>query len=253
MPQREDHDADQQHPASAEPVGEAAEDQQQRGEDERVRLLHPLHLRRGDAEVVDDRRDRDIDDRGVDDDQRHRDADEDEADPAASMKISRLISLAYLAIYSCEVASRIRAARNLDSAACPSSSMRTASRSSTTSIPRRPRRAAVVQLLHGSASTPGRYGALIDALTADGYTVYADDHRGHGRTGMAQHGGDAAKLGQLGPGGLRAAVGARVAVHRAHPRRESRAAAHPPGPLRGDRSSRRCCSTATPTPTTRWC
>lgn len=66
---------------------------------------------------------------------------------------------------------------------------------------------AVVQLLHGVGEHAGRYGALIDALTADGYTVYADDHRGHGRTGMKQH-GDAAKLGHLGKGGHRAAVAA---------------------------------------------
>lgn len=67
---------------------------------------------------------------------------------------------------------------------------------------------AVVQLLHGVGEHAGRYGALVEALTADGYTVYADDHRGHGRTGMRQHGGDASKLGRLGPGGHRAAVAA---------------------------------------------
>ncbi|MFT4215234.1 MAG: alpha/beta hydrolase [Microbacterium sp.] len=64
---------------------------------------------------------------------------------------------------------------------------------------------AVVQLLHGVGEHAGRYSALIASLTAAGYAVYADDHRGHGRTGMAQHGGDATKLGRLGPGGLRAA------------------------------------------------
>jgi alpha-beta hydrolase superfamily lysophospholipase len=67
---------------------------------------------------------------------------------------------------------------------------------------------AVVQLVHGLGEHAGRYGALIDALTADGFTVYANDHRGHGRTGMTQHGGDASKLGRPGPGGLRAAVAA---------------------------------------------
>lgn len=66
---------------------------------------------------------------------------------------------------------------------------------------------AVVQLLHGVGEHAGRYGALVEALTADGYTVYADDHRGHGRTGMRQW-GDAARLGRLGPGGHRAAVAA---------------------------------------------
>ncbi|MGN7966121.1 alpha/beta fold hydrolase [Microbacterium sp. 22179] len=62
----------------------------------------------------------------------------------------------------------------------------------------------VVQLLHGVGEHAGRYGALIAALTAAGFTVYADDHRGHGRTGIRQHGGPA-RLGRLGKGGLRAA------------------------------------------------
>ncbi len=63
----------------------------------------------------------------------------------------------------------------------------------------------VVQLLHGVGEHAGRYGAVIAALTEAGFVVYADDHRGHGRTGMKQH-GDAARLGRLGPGGLRAVV-----------------------------------------------
>jgi alpha-beta hydrolase superfamily lysophospholipase len=65
---------------------------------------------------------------------------------------------------------------------------------------------AVVQLLHGVGEHAGRYGTLVSALAAAGYTVYADDHRGHGRTGLRQHGGDATRLGRLGPGGHRAAV-----------------------------------------------
>lgn len=67
----------------------------------------------------------------------------------------------------------------------------------------RPR--AVVQLLHGVGEHAGRYTALIAALVAQGYTVYADDHRGHGRTGLRQWDGDHRKLGRLGPGGLGAA------------------------------------------------
>jgi alpha-beta hydrolase superfamily lysophospholipase len=63
----------------------------------------------------------------------------------------------------------------------------------------------VVQLLHGMGEHAGRYPLLIDALTADGFIVYADDHRGHGRTGIRQHDGKPAKLGKLGKGGLRAA------------------------------------------------
>ncbi|HEX5858200.1 MAG TPA: alpha/beta fold hydrolase [Microbacterium sp.] len=66
----------------------------------------------------------------------------------------------------------------------------------------------VVQLVHGVGEHAGRYTAIIDAIVAEGWTVYADDHRGHGRTGMKQHGDDATKLGMLGPGGLRAAVAA---------------------------------------------
>lgn len=66
----------------------------------------------------------------------------------------------------------------------------------------RPRGA--VQLLHGVGEHAGRYPALIGALTAAGFVVYADDHRGHGRTGIRQHGGPA-NLGRLGKGGLRAA------------------------------------------------
>jgi alpha-beta hydrolase superfamily lysophospholipase len=67
---------------------------------------------------------------------------------------------------------------------------------------------AVVQLVHGVGEHAGRYVALIDALTSAGYTVYAGDLRGHGRTGMRQHHGNAAKLGHLGRGGLRATVAA---------------------------------------------
>lgn len=65
----------------------------------------------------------------------------------------------------------------------------------------------VVQVLHGVGEHAGRYGALVDALTASGFHVYADDHRGHGRTGLRQWGGPE-KLGRLGKGGMRAAVAA---------------------------------------------
>jgi alpha-beta hydrolase superfamily lysophospholipase len=65
---------------------------------------------------------------------------------------------------------------------------------------------AVLQLAHGVGEHALRYGPLVERLNAAGYTVYADDHRGHGQTGMAQWNGDASKLGRLGPGGLRATV-----------------------------------------------
>ena len=41
---------------------------------------------------------------------------------------------------------------------------------------------AVVQIAHGLAEHAARYTRLADALTAAGYAVYANDHRGHGRT-----------------------------------------------------------------------
>lgn len=70
---------------------------------------------------------------------------------------------------------------------------------------------AVVQLLHGVGEHSGRYEHVARALVAAGYTVYADDHRGHGLTGREQHAGDASQQGRLGPGGLRATE---LAVHR---------------------------------------
>jgi alpha-beta hydrolase superfamily lysophospholipase len=66
---------------------------------------------------------------------------------------------------------------------------------------------AVIQLSHGIGEHALRYAALAADLNRAGFTVVADDHRGHGRTGMRQW-GDAAKLGSLGPGGLRATVAA---------------------------------------------
>lgn len=68
----------------------------------------------------------------------------------------------------------------------------------------RPR--AILQLAHGLGEHALRYERLAQTLVNVGYTVYADDHRGHGRTGLEQHGGDSTRLGRLGPGGMRAAV-----------------------------------------------
>ena len=67
---------------------------------------------------------------------------------------------------------------------------------------------AIVQLAHGLGDHAARYEELAQQLVQNGYTVYADDHRGHGRTGLAQHGGDRSKLGRLGAGGLRATLAA---------------------------------------------
>ena len=69
-----------------------------------------------------------------------------------------------------------------------------------------PEPTAVVQLSHGIGEHIGRYGELVEALNAAGYSVWADDHRGHGQTGFEQHGGDLDRMGRPGPGGMRAAI-----------------------------------------------
>lgn len=67
---------------------------------------------------------------------------------------------------------------------------------------------ALVQIAHGVGEHGLRYEPLAQDLVRAGYTVYVNDHRGHGRTGMAQWHDDRSKLGRLGPGGLRAAIAA---------------------------------------------
>lgn len=41
---------------------------------------------------------------------------------------------------------------------------------------------AIVHMAHGMAEHGARYGRAAEALTRAGYAVYADDHRGHGKT-----------------------------------------------------------------------
>ncbi|MGI9285731.1 MAG: lysophospholipase [Pseudomonadales bacterium] len=52
---------------------------------------------------------------------------------------------------------------------------------------------AVVQIIHGGAEHAGRYAALADRLCSNRYSVYAEDHRGHGVTGQLN-----SKLGDMG-------------------------------------------------------
>lgn len=55
---------------------------------------------------------------------------------------------------------------------------------------------AVVQIAHGLGEHAKRYTPLAEALVKAGYAIYADDHRGHGKTGEK-----AGELGELGPRG----------------------------------------------------
>lgn len=64
----------------------------------------------------------------------------------------------------------------------------------------------VVQIVHGLGEYAERYEDLAQQLVAAGFAVYADDHRGHGQTGLEQWDGDHSQLGKLGPGGLRSTI-----------------------------------------------
>ena len=68
--------------------------------------------------------------------------------------------------------------------------------------------AAVLHVLHGWAEHAGRYDRFARAATGIGLAVYADDHRGHGRSGLAAAGG----LGDLGPRGMDGVLDAARAV-----------------------------------------
>src|SRR5215469_5380206 len=55
----------------------------------------------------------------------------------------------------------------------------------------------VVQIAHGMGEHIGRYSGLIEALVSAGFTVYGNDHRGHGRTATSSP-----DLGDFGEGGF---------------------------------------------------
>lgn len=78
----------------------------------------------------------------------------------------------------------------------------------------------VVQLSHGMGEHAGRYARLAQALTAAGFAVYANNHRGHGEAAR-----DASVRGDFGPGGFPAVVRDLAAVT------EYAAAQHPGAPI----------------------
>ena len=64
---------------------------------------------------------------------------------------------------------------------------------------------AVIQIAHGLGEHARRYDAMAAALNRAGFSVYADDHRGHGQTGLKQlEQKQIKRLGNLGPGGMKA-------------------------------------------------
>jgi len=79
---------------------------------------------------------------------------------------------------------------------------------------------AVVQLTHGMGEHALRYAELADALTGQGYVVYAQDHRGHGATAESLE-----KQGQIGRDGWAGLV-EDIDVLRAHAQQE-----HPGKPI----------------------
>jgi alpha-beta hydrolase superfamily lysophospholipase len=65
---------------------------------------------------------------------------------------------------------------------------------------------AIIQIAHGLGEHARRYDHMAAVLNRAGFSVYADDHRGHGQTGLGQVASkQTKKLGNLGPGGMDAA------------------------------------------------
>ena len=80
--EREEHQAEHEDAAAAEQVGEPAAEQQEAAEGEHVGVDHPGQAALGEVERFADRRQGDVDDRGVEDDHELRRAEQDQGDPA---------------------------------------------------------------------------------------------------------------------------------------------------------------------------
>jgi alpha-beta hydrolase superfamily lysophospholipase len=65
---------------------------------------------------------------------------------------------------------------------------------------------AIIQIAHGLGEHAMRYDWVARQLVAAGYEVWANEHRGHGQTGLDQWDGDHSRLGRLGVGGLRSTI-----------------------------------------------
>jgi alpha-beta hydrolase superfamily lysophospholipase len=64
---------------------------------------------------------------------------------------------------------------------------------------------AIIQIAHGLGEHARRYDDMAATLNRAGFSVYADDHRGHGQTGLTQIvNNQTKKLGSLGAGGMEA-------------------------------------------------
>ncbi|MFM7014272.1 MAG: alpha/beta fold hydrolase [Actinomycetota bacterium] len=64
---------------------------------------------------------------------------------------------------------------------------------------------AIIQIAHGLGEHARRYDHMAAVLNRAGFSVYADDHRGHGQTGVRQlEAKQIKRLGNLGPGGMEA-------------------------------------------------
>ena len=67
---------------------------------------------------------------------------------------------------------------------------------------------AVVQIAHGLGEHAMRYSHVAAILNRAGYSVYVDDHRGHGQTGKRMiERAEIKRMGNLGKGGMTATVG----------------------------------------------